>query len=271
MKKTITLIIILALTAALWACGGEGVKLGSANPYLAGTWNATKVIATHVETDVREHFARGATLELQANGRGELTMDGSSQSAKWSFRGGVFRIIDVGVGELASGQLRLEISETGIILVFEREGGYTGPEETPIPTAVPESWAFAWWAGQWRGSWSVVQATGAYAESAGKSWDCYADIDARKNGTATVRLWDDETELGKVELEIDAKGGVGPMGAAASLSGNAFFAPVAAGTWTITPEGDGTLEEDGIVIESRVEGEGGDSLSYRIVLSRYIP
>ena len=99
--------------------------------------------------------------------------------------------------------------------------------------------AFSWWEGDWYGYWVAEKAGGEFAEWDGGKWDCYAVIDVDADGSATMYIWDDETDMATAEIKIDPEGGVTPMGSANSTGGEAFAEPLDYADWTIMPTYDG--------------------------------
>ena len=151
------------------------------------------------------------------------------------------------------------------------------PEDSPEPDELPPSDTpdnndepstefpehLEWWEGDWYGYW-LVDSTGDYYDSLldGK-WDCYAVISADYDGTATVYLWDDEEELGTVEIQISIEGG-GIMGGATSEGGELFGYSVEHADWVLYPD----IEDydNMIVIQEMFEDVDGDWFTYEIYL-----
>ena len=96
--------------------------------------------------------------------------------------------------------------------------------------------ALAWWDGDWYGYWTMPSASGIYEDLKDASWDCYAVIGVKADGAATVRLWDDDTEMALVEILINPIAGTGGMGAATSESGLFYDRPLIHADWIIMPE-----------------------------------
>ena len=106
------------------------------------------------------------------------------------------------------------------------------PGESPAANDADEG--LAWWSGEWYGFWRLNYASELYMDLYGTSWDCYAIIDVGENGLATVYIWDDDVELGHVDLYIEPDAG-GKMGSATSESGKLFDMPVVYADWQIRP------------------------------------
>ena len=82
MKKTICTVLVLVLcVSVLAACGGGG---GSSDNPNVGTWTAVSVEAFGMESDIKEVFSGGATLELRANGNVNMSFDGDKANGKWT-------------------------------------------------------------------------------------------------------------------------------------------------------------------------------------------
>ena len=121
----------------------------------------------------------------------------------------------------------------------------------------------SWWDGDWYGYW-LVDSTGSYYDFLEDGiWDCYAVIKTNADGTATVYLWDDEDELGTIEIQLhEAAGGI--MGGATSEEGELFGYPIGHADWLIHPD----IEdyENMIVIREKFEDSDGDWFDYEIYL-----
>ena len=75
MKKVLTLVLALALTLGLTACGGGG----SSDPN-AGVYQATAIEMWGVELAVDEVYTNGASLELKDGGKATINLDGTKSS-----------------------------------------------------------------------------------------------------------------------------------------------------------------------------------------------
>ena len=61
-----------------------------------------------------------------------------------------------------------------------------------------------WWDGEWYGYWRAINVYDRkYKYLENTTRNCYAVIEVSKDGIATVRLWDDETELGSIEAVVE--------------------------------------------------------------------
>ena len=133
--------------------------------------------------------------------------------------------------------------------------------------------ALAWWNSNFYGYWTVTSVYGALESLEDGIWDCYAVIDVQPDGSGTVYIWDDDDEMGTVEIQIDELGGIASMGSATSEGGVLFGMPVKHADWVMMPTYDGYEDYWGDIwpgdymeIDAYCDMEDGDSISYKIVL-----
>jgi len=142
-------------------------------------------------------------------------------------------------------------------------------EEEDEVTEMGMNDSLAWWEGEWYGYWTVKSARGDYEELADGIWDCYAVISVEPDGMGTVAIWDDDMEIGTVEINISVMPGSGSAGAAFSEDGYVFNEPIGYAAWFIIP--DNAEYRDSIVIDATFEVNAEDyyewsAIEYRIVL-----
>ena len=133
--------------------------------------------------------------------------------------------------------------------------------------------ALEWWNGDFYGYWTVTAGYGALEYLEDGVWDCYAVIEIEPDGAGIVYIWDDEDEMGTVEIKIDESGGIAPMGSATSEGGVFFDMPVKHADWVMMPTYEGYEDYYGdawpgdyMEFDAYYEDEAGNSVSYRIVL-----
>ncbi|MDR0489770.1 MAG: hypothetical protein LBH28_00790 [Oscillospiraceae bacterium] len=217
---------------------------------------------------VRTDDGAGEWLKLESAARGIVQIAGNEYPFDWSISGNKMTIKeDVGITYTATYENGVITLDTGMLYFFEKAGTFVssnGHGDTAVGTI---SEALAWWDGEWYGYWTVYSADETYKNYEGGIWDCYAVIDANADNTAVVYLWDDDIELGSVEIQIEPDAG-GIMGGATSEGGVLFDSPVKHADWLIYPFADyyGNETEDMIGIDARFKDSDGDTFEYKICL-----
>ena len=278
MKKAICIFIAVLLIAGTTACSGDD----SNDPNL-GLWKATSAEMLGMSMDVADFFDQGFTIELRANGRCTISVDGDKANGRWTLDNAAFTVKGGGVdcrGRLENGKLTLEdVMGSGVTLIFYKDGVVPAdptsraleteapPEvnETSVMQELPEN--LAWWDGDWYGYWTVVSADDPYSGFIGQVWDCYAIIDVNHDATAIITLFDDDISMGEIYVDlIDGHEG-DIMGIATSTGGEMFGMPVKEEEIRINPEHRG--HEDMIMIDQWHEDEDGDEFRYVIYLRKW--
>ncbi|MDL2294506.1 DUF5640 domain-containing protein [Ruminococcaceae bacterium OttesenSCG-928-D13] len=133
MKKTASILLVLVLVIGLAACGG-----GKSDDPNVGNWNAVSATMLGIEMEVDDLFESGVTLEIKANGKFTLNVDGEKGSGKWEYAGSTIKMTASGVemtGTIENGTLTLNnLLDMGMDITFEKEGGYTGGVAAPAAT-----------------------------------------------------------------------------------------------------------------------------------------
>ena len=283
MKRIIYIVIAVLLLSSLAACGGN-----SDDPNL-GVWKAVTGEMFGISMEVEEFFEKGFTIELKANGKCALNVDGTKANGTWTLSGSVFTVKGGSLdckGRLEDGQIILEdVLGMGMTLVFEKEGarrdissgnsdaptssGKTGNPDKELSggTGNPDkelSDKLAWWDGDWYGYWTIVSGSGRYESMKGGRWDCYMTINAYADNTATIFWYDDDMFLGEVEVELDFDGYQIDIGFATSVSGTLFDDPVQDGAWYISP--DNSNYDNMIEIDKWHEDLQGVEFRYKVFL-----
>ena len=89
-----------------------------------GIWKAAKGEMLGVSMDVEPFFSEGFTIELKANGKCLLDIDGKKTNGSWTLDNGVIEIKGGGIdskGSLENGRLTLKyVLGSSLTLVFEK-------------------------------------------------------------------------------------------------------------------------------------------------------
>lgn len=270
MKKLMSIFLALTLLFCLCACGSEDPN--------AGIYTCTSVEYSGMSLTAEEVYEGGVTLELRAGGRGTLDIEGDKGSVKWSLDGTDFTLTTAdgeSKGTLENGVIRVELLDSGLVLVLVAEG-VEAPEEqgtsieelpgllqelpeigqeTPDDTTANSSDTPEWWNGDWYGWWQVENSQGEFVD---QWYDAFANLKVNSDGTVDMILWDEDfskdSPMAEVTLhyaETDTE-----FGKLVSNSGYFYYAHIGAGEWIIDPD-DYTVE-DLIVIEGHHDAEGED-------------
>jgi len=90
-----------------------------------GVWKATKGEMLGVSMDVEDFFGEGFTIELKANGKCSLIVDGKKANGSWTLDNGILEIKGGGIdsnGSLENGKLTMKyVLGTSLTLVLEKE------------------------------------------------------------------------------------------------------------------------------------------------------
>ena len=120
MKKLICLTMVFLLLSSLAACGG---KVDADDPN-QGVWTAKTGAMMGISMDVEEMFGDGFTIELKANGKCALNVDGKKANGTWTLADGAITVKGGGLdckGRLEDGRFSLEdVLGMGLTLVFEK-------------------------------------------------------------------------------------------------------------------------------------------------------
>ncbi|MDL2248612.1 hypothetical protein LJB89_02835 [Tyzzerella sp. OttesenSCG-928-J15] len=132
-KKRLVLLWALLLALSLGGCGGGG-KSDDPN---VGIWNGISVSMLGIDMDIAEVFDNGVTLELKANGKFTLDVDGDKGSGKWEYDGkGIsFSSSDAQMhGTFEGDMLKLNnLLDSGMDMAFEKEGSGGEKAKTDKP------------------------------------------------------------------------------------------------------------------------------------------
>lgn len=122
MKKNVSVLLVLVLLLSIAGCNSK-----SDDPNI-GKWNAVSASIMGIEMGVSDLFDDGVTLELAANGKFSLRVDGARDNGKWEYTGNGLKMT-IGRTEmtanLSDGMLTItNLLSMGISITFEKEGGY---------------------------------------------------------------------------------------------------------------------------------------------------
>ena len=269
-KKLFAVLLVIAVTLSLVACGGGKVDPNDPNQ---GLWVAVNGEMMGFEMGVEEVFGEGFTIELQEKGKCTLMVDGKKANGTWTLDNGAFTVKGGGLdskGRLENGVLQLEdVMGMGLNLLFFKNGELptydssddfvddsyneynpddygdsyesyvpdddTGNNVDDIAPANTLSDGYAWWDGQWYGEYYILEGAGGFSEFDGYYGDCSAFVDMKTDGTGTLYLWDDYEELATLEVAVDLAYGGGTMGELAVVSGTLFGVEAEEGHFYVDP------------------------------------
>ena len=119
MKKLICITLVMLLLISLIAVFSRKDN----DPYL-GVWKAAKGEMLGVSMDVDNFFGEGFAIELKANGKCSINLDGKKANGSWTLNDGMIEINGGGInskGSLENSRLTLKyIFGTSITIVFEK-------------------------------------------------------------------------------------------------------------------------------------------------------
>lgn len=272
MKKMISVFLLFILLATVSACSGKVVDSDDPN---IGNWQAVSASMLGFEQDITDLFEKGASLELKADGKYNLVLDGERASGKWRYEDGGIILVIEGIdftGNIDNGILTLtNMLDMGLDLVFEKEGGYAGvirPTATEEPLSEPSdelSKVQQWWDGDWYGYWEPHSVTDDYNHLDDGRWDIYARVEMDVDDTGMIYLWEDGEDFATVSITVSEEGGSGDMGAAVSESGHYWAGDkIEHADWIIDPSL--YSYENYMVIDGRYEDEDDEGFYYVIYL-----
>ncbi len=176
MKKIVSILLAIMLVAGLAACGG-----GSSDDPNVGTWNAVSASMMGIDMEVADLFEDGVTLELKANGKFTLSVDGEKGNGKWEYGGDAinFSASDADMtGTVKDGMLTLtNLLGMGVDVTFEKEGGYPAGQ-TSGQTAPSDAGYYA--------IYSIIEAGEAYDSESLKEMGIDYYVQLNEDGTAII-------------------------------------------------------------------------------------
>jgi len=119
MKRIVLIVLLVIALGALVGCGPN--KSDDPN---VGLWKATSVSMMGMTMDPAEVFESGITLELKANGKFELSMDGETGNGSWDIDGGKVQLTssDAEMSGTVSGNTMtlIDVAGMGLDIVLEK-------------------------------------------------------------------------------------------------------------------------------------------------------
>lgn len=118
--KIISLLLTFMLVLALAACGGSGGGGAAAEDPNLGVYKMSSLMGFTLEEYAKmleitpEEAADSMTLELKADGKADMTIDGDTQTLDWSLNGDAITLTD--------GQESLEGTLTDGVITLNIEG-----------------------------------------------------------------------------------------------------------------------------------------------------
>lgn len=114
------------MTLTLEKASGKGGDKNALSDPNVGVWKVEYAEMWGFETDIKDVFEKGFTIELLDKGKCKLNIDGTEGNGKWALENGVLTIKGGGLdtsGTLKDGLLTLEdVLGTGLKLTFRKEG-----------------------------------------------------------------------------------------------------------------------------------------------------
>lgn len=224
--------------------------------------------------EVSEIYPEGFSLELCEYGRGWLRPDGEEFYCRWRAENGEL-VLDVNgetfSGSIVDGVCRIQFSEDGLEHVFLTSGAVfpaalTEDSDEASDAALTERQLF--WNGGWYGIWQLNNATGAWADQNGQSFDCFARIELGQDHTGTMIIWDElqseDSPLAELQITVSDGEGKSLSGVAAATGGYFLDCKVNEPIFSVDPNA--WLYDSFIFVENtHYEGENG-SFDYNILL-----
>lgn len=239
MKKTLALLLSLAMILALAACGGT---VSDPN---AGLYDAVSAEMWGISVEVKEVFEDGFSIELLNGGKAKFNYDGKSYNMKWTLDGDAFHAEGGGAeldGTLSNGVMVLEdVLDSGVTITLVcaalsvagtgAEAEKTGIEKSDVEKGGVEksetdntapARSYDWWSGRWYGWRVLYSGTGEYAQYKDKAWDVLADI--KVNGDkGSIVLWDYEESVSDQFFDVELSfTDDGDRGHATAVGGTAY-------------------------------------------------
>ena len=252
-------LLVIIIVVLIIALAG---KAGSNDPNL-GVYNATKAEMSGLEMAVTDIWTGGFSIELKANGKCAMEVDGAKGSGKWTLKDGVFHIEGDGIscdGTLSRGVMTLEnVLDAGVTLTFEKEGGYSDASGTAAAqTGAAATDLQKQWNGTWYGSLIVNSAEGDNSGIEAGNYDVYlvVELDGEGKGNFAVYLSGAEGALALAQCEADENGLSAVSG---TLAGDQ---EMDAGWWKFLPSPDG----NGLYTMGDSVGPDGSKIDFTIMV-----
>ena len=199
-----------------------------------GLYHADKGVAYGNDIPIETMWENGFAIELKADGKCSLNINGTEGSGSWSMDGDTISFNVPGFnmdGTLVDGVLTLkDVYGLGVDLYFTQDGSL-------VPASKPETTsADSWWEGDWYGWWVVYDAGGFYQENEyiNQAWDVCSTIEVYGDGTAYIEIWDEDgDDVAWADLSIAE--GSSDKGCMTSVDGMFYNRDITKGEWSIDP------------------------------------
>lgn len=127
MKKTLAILIVMAMLLGLCACGGGGEAVDEA---LLGVYTCYEAETEGIKLAADMIFTDSCTLTLEENGKGEFYIDGDEFGATYTIDGNAIELTSDGdtiTGTIGDGLM--EIDMDGVILYMSKDGEQAAAEQ----------------------------------------------------------------------------------------------------------------------------------------------
>lgn len=127
MRKIKAMILVLLMLVNFSACGKKDTQSDDPN---VGMWIAVTTTMMGFTDDVKEVFDDEISIDLKANGKFDMTLEGEHIKGKWSYEGSGITLSHRDVefsGNIENGILTLiNMMDIGLDIAFEKVEGYPG-------------------------------------------------------------------------------------------------------------------------------------------------
>lgn len=280
--------VMLAMAMMIFLLAGCGKEDDSNNPNL-GLYTAFTGSMSGIEIEIADVYAGGFTIELKANGKAQLVIDGTTGKGKWTLEGNKFTISGGGFegeGTLKDGVMILEnvmgsgltvtlVNEAFLKSLSEDAGEYdfdedieAGFADETMDNAVPgltddmlaedsfdTSYA-AKWEGTWFGWFWFDECTGKFIDSADSLSACYLVLEFDDEKTGTFEVSNSWYTFGSGDFEIDGD-------LLKVTSGLVFDSPINTDNWIFVPI---PGYEPEITMADEIVDDDGDKLTFSMFL-----
>ena len=273
--------VMLAMAMMIFLLVGCGKEDDSNNPNL-GLYTAFTGSMSGIEIEIADVYAGGFTIELKANGKAQLDIDGTTGKGKWTLEGNKFTISGGGFegeGTLKDGVMILEnvmgkglnitlVSEAFLKSLSEEEDDsdvdietdqedITGIEtgDIDIEDSFDSSYA-AKWEGTWFGWFWFDECTGKFIDSADSLSACYLVLEFDDEKTGTFEVSNSWYTFGSGDFEIDGD-------LLKVTSGLVFDSDINTDNWIFVPV---PGYEPEITMADVIVDDDGDKLTYSMFL-----
>lgn len=236
------LLIAIGVAALVFLLIGFFGGDGDADDPTYGVYVASYGTYAGSRVEIEDMWADGFSIELLSKNKCRVMVDGETETCRYELESDGEIEIDLQGDEdlegwLVDNRLTLEnVMDSGVDLVFYKEGTAAPAIDTPTATAAPVESAYSWWDGNWYGWWVIYDGGGIYEEYI----DSWADVCATiyvDEDTGLVDIWDDTCEEGTNlgYIDVTFKPGKSDKGRMLSESGSFLIDDVNSGDWVVDP------------------------------------